>query len=143
MLLRGDAGRLEAEEYARRAVQLNPCNSEALHTLSDVLVHGGKWTEALERLEQAVAAGAEELRAEAGPRLTASLMRAAFAGHGQRVKRMMERAGLAEPMEPVWHAVRAELGEEIEPLPSEVMSAVVEVRRWQSSSDGSEPAAAL
>lgn len=136
MLLRGDAGRLEAEEYARRAVQLNPCNPEALHTLSDVLVHGGRWTEALERLERAVDVGAEELRVESGPRLIASLMRAAVAGHGQRVKRMMERAGLAEPMEPVWHAVRAELGEVIEPLPAEVMSAVMEVRRRNTTVRG-------
>ena len=141
MVLRGDARRLEAEEYARRALQLNPRNPEALHALSDVLAHGGRWTEALERLEQAVDVEAEELDAEVGPRLTGSLMRAAAAGHGQRVKRMMEDSGLAKPMEAVWHAVRAELGEELEPLPAEVMGAVMEVRRRHSSSDRSKPAA--
>ena len=141
MVLRGDARRLEAEEYARRALQLNPRNPEALHALSDVLAHGGRWTEALERLEQAVDVEAEELDAEVGPRLTGSLMRAAAAGHGQRVKRMMEDSGLAKPMEAVWHAVRAELGEELEPLPAEIMGAVMEVRRRHSSSDRSKPAA--
>ena len=141
MLLRGDERRLEAEEYARRAVQLNARNPEALHTLSDVLAHGGRWTEALERLEQALDVGAKKLHAEAAPRLTASLMRAAVSGHGQRVKRMMERARLTALMEPVWHAVRAELEEEVEPLPAEVMSAVMDLRRRHSLRDGREPAA--
>ena len=56
-------------------------------------------------------------------------MQAVGAGHGPRVKRMMEEAGLAEPMEPLWHAVRAELGEELEPLPAEIMDAVKEISR--------------
>ena len=42
---------------------------------------------------------------------------------------MMEETGLAEPMEPLWHAVRAELGEELEPLPAEVMDTVTEIRQ--------------
>ena len=52
---------------------------------------------------------------------------AVAAGHGKRVKKMMEEANLAESMEPLWHAVRAELGEELEPLPAEIMDAVTEV----------------
>ena len=60
--------------------------------------------------------------------LTKSLTRAVAAGHGKRVKKMMEEANLAEPMEPLWHAVRAELGEELEPLPVEIMDTVTEIR---------------
>ena len=60
--------------------------------------------------------------------LTKSLTRAVAAGHGKRVKRLMEEASLAEPMEPLWHAVRAELGEELEPLPAEIMDTVTEIR---------------
>ena len=122
-----------------RAVRLNPHNSDALDTLSDVLACGGRWTEALERLDQALDSGAKELHAEAGSRLAASLMRAAASGHGKQVKRMMEASGLAEPMEPLWHAVRAELGEGLEPLPAEVMDAVKEVRRQMSKTDGTVP----
>ena len=40
----------------------------------------------------------------------------------------MQEARLAEPMEPLWHAVRAELGEELEPLPAEIMDTVTEIR---------------
>ena len=42
---------------------------------------------------------------------------------------MMEEKGLTESMEPLWHAVRAELGEELEPLPAEIMDAVTDIRR--------------
>ena len=140
VVCQGDATRLsEAEALGLRAVQLNPRNSDALHTLSDVLAFGGRWTEALERLEQALDSGAKEFHAEAGSRLAASLMRAAAYGHGKQVKRMMEASGLAEPMEPLWHAVRAELGEGLEPLPAEVVDAVKEVRRQMSKADGTVP----
>ena len=63
------------------------------------------------------------------------LIRAVAAGHGSRVKDMMEAAGLAESMEPLWHTVRAELGEELEPLPSEIMIAVTEIRQRFSATD--------
>ena len=58
-----------------------------------------------------------------------SLIGAAAAGHGARVKRIMREAGLVESMEPLWHAVRAELGEDLEALPAEVMDAVLLLRR--------------
>ena len=41
----------------------------------------------------------------------------------------MEKAGLAESMEPLWHAVRADAGEELEPLPAEIMDTVKDIRR--------------
>ena len=63
------------------------------------------------------------------PGLTESLIPAVAAGHGSRIKRMMEEAGLAEPMEPLWHAIRAELGEELEPLPAEIMETVTDLRQ--------------
>ena len=63
------------------------------------------------------------------PGLTESLIRAVAAGHGLRVKRIMEEAGLAEPMEPLWHAVREALGEELEPLPAEIKDTVAEIRQ--------------
>ena len=63
------------------------------------------------------------------PGLTESLIPMVAAGHGSRIKRMMEEAGLAEPMEPLWHAIRAELGEELEPLPAEIMEAVTDLRQ--------------
>ncbi len=130
ILQQSDAERLpEAHEHARRAVELAPKNPEALQTLSDVLASRGNWTEALDPLEQALRIAGCESQGQELTGLTESLIRAVAAGHGHRIKEMMETAGLAESMEPLWHALRAELGEELEPLPAEIMDAVTEVRR--------------
>ena len=124
-----DARLSEAEGCARRAAELAPKNPHALHTLSDVLARRGKWTEALGQLEHALRIGRDDFQEQDQPDLTRSLIRAVAAGHGPRVKQIMEEAGLAEPMEPLWHAVREELGEELEPLPAEIMDTVTEIRR--------------
>ena len=72
--------------------------------------------------------GGSDFQEQDRPSLTESLIRAVAAGHGARIKRMMEEAGLAQSMEPLWYAVRAELGEELEPLPAEIMDIVAEIR---------------
>ena len=129
ILRQGDDARLsEAEDYARRAVDLAPENSIASRTLSEVLAGLGRWTGALDWLERSLLVSGEELPRSTMPGLTEPLIRAVAAGHGKRVKKMMEATNLAEPMEPLWHAVRAELGEELEPLPAEIMDAVIEIR---------------
>ena len=139
ILLHRDAGRLPAtEECARRAMELEPEDPNVLYTLSDVLAWAGKWAEGVMRLEHALRVGGSELWERERRGLTESLMRAVAAGHGGRVRRMMENAGLAEPLEPLWHAVRAEMGEELEALPAEVMEAVREVRRRLSGDRASE-----
>ncbi len=128
--LRADDARLsEAEECARRAIELEPKNPSAFHTLSDVLARRGQWTEALDRIEHALRLGGDDFQKQDRPDLTESLIWAVAAGHGPRVKRIMEEAGLAEPMEPLWHAVREELGEELEPLPAEIRDTVTEIRQ--------------
>ena len=130
ILWQDDDARLpEAEECARRAVELAPENPRALHTLSDVLACRGRWTEALDRLECALRVGGSGFQEDEWAGLTESLIPAVAAGHGVRVKKMMEEAGLAEPMEPLWHATRAELGEELEPLPAEIMETVTDLRQ--------------
>ena len=130
ILCQDDGARLpEAEDCARRAVELAPENPHALHTLSDVLACRGKWTEALDRLAHALHVGGDVFQEEEWAGLTESLIPAVAAGHGFRVKRMMEEAGLAEPMEPLWHAIRAELGEELDPLPAEIMETVTDLRQ--------------
>lgn len=128
--LRADDSRLpEAEECARRAIELAPKNPSAFHTLSDVLACRGQWTEALGRIEHALRLGGDDFQKQDWPGLTESLIWAVAAGHGPRVKRIMEEAGLAEPMEPLWHAVREELGEALEPLPAEIRDTVTEIRQ--------------
>ena len=129
ILFQDDEARLaEAEACARRAVELAPADPSAFHTLSDVLASRGKWAESLDRLEHALGIGGGDFPEQAWAGLTESLIPAVAAGYGPRVKQMMESAGLVEPMEPLWHAVRAELGEELEPLPAEIMDAVADLR---------------
>ena len=98
-----------------------------VHTLSDVLSPGGERTNTLEQLERMLFVGSAELQEQYGAWLIDSLIRAA-AGHGVQIKRIMDEAGLIESMEPLWHAIRAELGEQLEPLPAEIMDAVSTIR---------------
>ena len=83
----------------------------------------------MDRLAYALHIGGDVFQEKEWPGLTESLIQAVAAGHGSRVKRMMEEAGLTEPMEPLWHATRAELGEELEPLPAEIMETVMDIRQ--------------
>ena len=129
ILGQGDSGYLpEAERCAQRAVSLAPTDYSVLHTLSDVLARRGNWTEALSRLEQALRVGRGQSREHERPRLVQSMIRAVAAGHAGRVKQMMEERRLVESMEPLWHAVRVELGEELESLPAEISDAVSVIR---------------
>ena len=123
-----DARLTEAEECARRASDLAPGNPIALRTLSDVLSRLGKSTESLDYLARSLRVGGGEVQLSSVAGLTESLVSAVASGNGRRVKRMMEEAGLTESMEPLWHAVRSDLGEEIDPLPAEIMDTVKEIR---------------
>ena len=129
ILWRSDQTRFsEAETYARRAVSLAPEDAAALHTLSDVLASRGNWTEAVDTLERAVRADAD-YKHEEWSGLTDSFIEMVAAGHGVRVKRILEDAGLAKELEPLWFAIQTELGEEIEPLPAEIMDAAKNIRQ--------------
>ena len=129
ILFQEDDARLpEAEACARRAAELAPENPNAFRTLSVVLARRRQWVESLDRLEHALGVGGSDFQEQEWAGLTESLIPAVAAGHGLRVKQMMEAAGLVDPMEPLWHAVRAELGEELEPLPAEIMETVADLR---------------
>ena len=89
----------------------------------------GNWTEALNELERSVGMGSRDFQQHERHTLTEVIVRCAAAGHGVRAKKIMDEGGLVELMEPLWHAVRAEMGEELEPLPSEIMDAMWIVRQ--------------
>ena len=116
----------EAERCARRAGEYSPRNGLVLHVLSDVLARQGRWDESLTHLEAAVSWSADE-PVLVGSGVAESFIRALAAGHATRVKEIMGRTTFPESMEPLWHATRAELGEEIGPLPAEVADAVAAV----------------
>ncbi len=130
LFLQADDGRAsEAAKFAKRAVDLDPESRIALHALADVLSWRGNWDEGLDRFEQALRLNEGQAKGRAGQEVVDSLIRAAAAGYAARVKTIMHETGLVETMEPLWHAVRAELGEELEALPAEVMDTVALLRR--------------
>ncbi len=130
-ILRSDnAARLEeAERYACRAAELIPEDPAAFHTVSDVLARRGNWMAALEKLDRALSvAGDQQCWNTYG--LTESLINLAAAGWSPQVRQIMEsHPALTETMEPLWHAVRAETGEELESLPAEITQAVTDIRK--------------
>lgn len=73
-------------------------------------------------------AGGDDFREHTRSDATDFLVRATAAGHARRVRQVTENANLIEPLEPLWHTVRAELGEDLEPLPAEIRAAVADVR---------------
>ncbi len=125
-----DASRLEeAKRYACRAAELMPEDPAAFHAVSDVLARCGNWMTALEKLDRALSvAGDQQCWNTHG--LTESLINLAAAGWNRQVMQIMEsHPALTETMEPLWHAVRAETGEELESLPAEITQAVIDIRK--------------
>ena len=97
----------------------------------------GRDNQSLDSLEQALHIGGGEYRSQRRALLTV-LCEVVGTGRGEWVKRVIEEYRLIESMEPLWHAVRAELGEEIEPLPAEIMDAVTDIqRKFAKDPDGS------
>ena len=137
VLEQGDSSRLgEAELYARLALKLSAGASESSYILFRVLSIRGSWGEALDRLEHCVREGGEEFWNWRRTDLIDGFIRAAAAGHAQRVEQTMAEAGLTESMEPLWRAIRAELGEKVEALPAEIADAVADVRRRIAAARG-------
>ena len=118
----------EVEACARRAVEAGLEDPAILSSFLILLARRGAWAEALDRFEHALRAGGDDFREHTRSEATDFLLRAAAAGHARRVRQVMENANLTEQLEPLWHAVRAELGEDLEPLPAEILAAVADVR---------------
>ena len=130
VLGRGPRPRLaEAERHARRALKLAPDDEGALLTLYAVLKRRRKGAEARELLAQVPQASSIDAGQRHLHRWTQAMISQIAAGHAAQVRQTLAAGGLAESLEPLWHAARAELGEDVGPLPAEVMDAVEEVRR--------------
>ena len=128
ILLSGDADRLgEAEVCARVAARRSPDDPATRHVLSDILACRGQWEEALVWLGSAMRLGKGDLQKGEWGGLIDSLISAVAANQGSKVRYMMEEIGLSEVMEPLWYAIRADLGEELEPLPVEIADSVTDI----------------
>ena len=116
----------DSGEFAAMAVDLAPDNPTVMQISAQVLANVGKWGESLEMLENAVAMLRESDSLTTG--MTDTLIQIAAAGHMVRVRGIMADANLTEDLEPLWHAIRLELGEQLEPLPTEVIDAANRIR---------------
>ncbi len=125
----------EAERHARRAVDLAPDNSTLL-TLYAVLKRRGKRKQAKELLARVPEASRIDAKQRHLHRWTQGMISMIADGHAAHVRELLAAGGLMESQEPLWHAARAELGEELGPLPAEVMDAVIEVRRQVAQERG-------
>jgi len=77
----------------------------------------------------AVLDAATDAKEQFGRRWTHTLIAMIASGRAAQVKQLLIEASATEFVEPLWHAARAELGEDLGPLPAEVLDAVEEVRR--------------
>ena len=125
----GNDNLTEAEKCARRAVELAPNESHSLHTLSDILARRNLWKESIGFLARSIEIGGREWCETVSSDLTKSLIKATAAGHALEIKKILQSHELFKRFEPLWHFIRIELGEAIEPLPAEIMDAVRTVRK--------------
>ena len=119
----------DAELCSRRALELAPDDDNVLRTLYAVLRRRRKRKEARDLLRRVPNAHRMDATQRGMLRWLDVFIAGVAEGHATYVKQLIAEAGVTDTMEPLWHAVRAELGEEIGPLPVEVMAAVDEVRR--------------
>jgi len=122
------AGLAEAERCARRAVELAPTDDDGAVTLHAVLKRRGR-REAAKDLLARVPSGHADASERLTLRWTHMLIGMIANGSAAQVKRLLSDGNATESMEPLWLAARAELGEDLGPLPAEVLDAVEEVRR--------------
>ena len=124
----------EAEDHARRAVELAP-DDDSIATLYAVLKRRRKRKAAKELLTRV-----PDVRADATERFRRRWIKVLIAmiahGGAAQVKRILVEAGATESLEPLWLAARTELDEDLGPLPAEVLDAVEEVRRMVAEERG-------
>ena len=118
----------EAELCARRAVELAPEDDGGIVTLYAVLKRRRKRKAARELLARVPDADTN-ITERIVQRWTHTLIAMIAYGRAAQVKQLLIDTNATESLEPLWLAARAELGEDLGPLPAEVLDAVDEVRQ--------------
>ena len=114
-----------SRESARMTVELAPDSTMPLQLLAQVLAYSGEWQESIAVVRRAVETLGE---ADEATRMLGTLIQVAAAGHVAEVRDLMADTRLTKDLEPLWHAVRLELGESVEPLPAEIKESVMGIR---------------
>ena len=120
---RAETGMVEARKYVDKAVLLNPNNVWNHYSNFVVASSMGDWEKGIERLEHCLNAKPDAFQCKLS-RIASILIEAIRAGKGRKVKSVIESVEINKELEPLWHALRDHLGEDLEPLPREINDAV-------------------
>ena len=119
---------IEAKKYVDEAIRRGPSNVWNYYASFVVFCKLGEWNSGLNRLEYCLESGTSFFQGEF-PRITDILIKATCAGEGRRVMSLIENAKITNELEPLWHALRVRQGEDLEPLPREVVDAVEHINQ--------------
>ena len=119
---------IDFQQTARDIVRIAQDASEPLQLLALILTYCGQWEEASAKLRVAITKLDDPAEA-ANAIVLETLLRLGAAGYVRQVHNLMADTRLYKNMEPLWYAVRAKLGESIEPLPLEIRKTVMEIGR--------------
>ena len=124
----GKSRRVDARKYVDEAIARGPDNVWNHYAGFVVFCKLGEWKSGLNQLEYCLESGLNFFQGELS-RITDILIEATRAGEDCRVMSIMENAKITDELEPLWHALRARQGEDLEPLPREIMEAVEHIKQ--------------
>lgn len=111
----------ECKELAQKAVAFTTDKSTPRQFLARILTYTEEWQESIAVLREAISLLDES---DKTTNMLETLIRIGAAGYVREIHDLMAGTRLCEEMEPLWHAVRYELGESVEPLPAPIKEAV-------------------
>ena len=125
---KGKSEMTDAKKYVDEAIARRPTNVWNHYASFVVFCKLGEWNSGLNRLEYCLESGMGFFQGELS-RITDILIEATCAGEGRRVMSIIENSELTNELEPLWHALRVRQGEDLEPLPREIMDAVEHIKQ--------------
>ena len=125
---KGKSEMADAKKYVDEAIARGPNNVWNHYASFVVFCKLGEWNNGLNRLEYCLESGINFFKGELS-RITNILIEATCAGEGRRVMSIIENAKITNELEPLWHALRVRQGEDLEPLPREIMDAVEHIKQ--------------
>lgn len=125
---KGESWMVDAKKYVREAIAKGPDNVWNHYAAFVVFCKMGEWEGGLNRLEYCLESRLSFFQGELS-RITNILIEAVCAGEGRKVISIMENAKITDELEPLWHALMARQGEDLEPLPREIMETVEHIRQ--------------
>ena len=113
------------KELAQEAVELAPHTSIALQLLARISTYSGDWENAIDLSRRALETRS---KSHATTTIPGTLIRIAASGRVKEIRELMAQSPLREDLEPLWHTLRFELRDSVEPLPLEIKDSVMNIQ---------------